>query len=369
MCAMNNITTLDSRSVRALHFDEFRDCYSSLGVTPRRPFALPEVLALWLKYFVNEGETVFIGVDNTLTNQPSFIPIWKKKMLFKIINSWKTISGRELWHSDVYNNISYNIDKVIDYLLCIDREWDLLKFEFLPKDVIDSIRVVLNRKNISYLNLTTGYSRVIYTNIDFEEYCKTQCWNKMIKRAAKAITSDSTSGFQGIEYHRLPAIKEGISHANEVSRRSWKSTRKTHIAADNPIGHYYQNLFQYFSEKEMLSVYVLYDRQKPIAFSIVIHYNGVAYIVKCDYDMDYSKSSPGNVIWYFALKSLFSNDAVKKIDLLTDYNYLTKWTKYTDEYSSLVMFNNRMKSQGLYWGIKNLLPAVKAVRKWYSSGA
>jgi len=73
-------------------------------------------------------------------------------------------------------------------------------------------------------------------------------------------------------------------------------------------------------------VWFLQIRDINIAYTLILKYKQTAYIVKTSYDEKYKKYYPGIFINNIAIRHLFNNKSVEKIDWLTDLPFHRNWT-------------------------------------------
>ncbi len=64
---------------------------------------------------------------------------------------------------------------------------------------------------------------------------------------------------------------------------------------------------------------------QPVAYSIVLQYKGVAYIVKTAFVEAYSRLGPGRYMIYATVRGLFEDKEVEKIDFQTYYPIVRSW--------------------------------------------
>ncbi len=88
------------------------------------------------------------------------------------------------------------------------------------------------------------------------------------------------------------------------------------------------------------NMYFLEVEGKPIAYSLVICYAGVAYITKTSYKAQYRRFYPGIYVNHAAIRNLWSTRAFTLIDFLTDLQFMGTWTDMIAERSVFVMSKN-----------------------------
>jgi hypothetical protein len=102
---------------------------------------------------------------------------------------------------------------------------------------------------------------------------------------------------------------------------------------------------QYTAEKDLdfkWKVWVLELDHKPIAYALAIQYKGVAYFTKTSYEARYKRFSSGVYTVNSALHELFNDQQVRKIDFLSDYQWVETWASLCPPRVGILMHKNRI---------------------------
>jgi CelD/BcsL family acetyltransferase involved in cellulose biosynthesis len=107
------------------------------------------------------------------------------------------------------------------------------------------------------------------------------------------------------------AFEEFVS----LESKGWKGKRKTAIASNDKVLHYYQSLAHEFARRKELLPYALRLNGKAIAMHFGLYLDGTYYAPKVAYDEKYAKLSPGQLLVNKVVEDLGARNA-QKIDFL-----------------------------------------------------
>ena len=360
--ANDNHITMNNPQIELLDFGTFKKRYQSLGVTPLRPTSLPGALDIWFEHIGNRKDSMFVLSKGNSADADVVFPFIRKESHKGAIRSWASLHGPETWHSDIHFSGHCNLENIASFLVDSKKQWDFIKIVFLPAELMKSLKVALNDAAIPFIEWQGCYSSVIYKDMPFDVFTKTQCNAGSVKEVRRLLpTHDKNSKYSIREYRTATEVQEGLQLAYEISGRSWKAQQDTHIGADNNVGKYYRDLFQWLSSQNMLSVNILFYDRIPASFMIVSMFNGSAFMMKADYDERFKKQCAGSVVFFLSIASLFKDDGVKKLDFISDFDYLRAWTPRKDKYDSVIIFNRSIKSKVVRQYVKYILPLARRI--------
>jgi len=122
---------------------------------------------------------------------------------------------------------------------------------------------------------------------------------------------------------------EAVRMVETIEGNSWKDAwrRERGIESDPNLPAF----FAYWKLKSTVGgylpeLYILKLSGQPIAYTIVMKLNGVAFLCKTSFDRRYGRASPGEYIQNVAVQDLFESQEVVRIDFLTALDYLNRWT-------------------------------------------
>lgn len=116
----------------------------------------------------------------------------------------------------------------------------------------------------------------------------------------------------------------------DVEKRSWKeaSRARSGLKIDQDLLMIW-NASQYTARTGpdlKWKVWFLELNDKTLAYSLVLEYKEVAFIMKTSYDERYKRFYPGIYVNNVAIRELFNKRQIRKIDLLTDLPFHRTWT-------------------------------------------
>ena len=157
-------------------------------------------------------------------------------------------------------------------------------------------------------------------------------------------------------------IKNALPLMFEVSKNSWKAKLKQSIA-DSTV---YTDFLNYFTdetgEKGWINVWLLKDRDKCIAYEYHLKYNGKVYPIGADFDERFRRLSPGSILEYHIIKSLFEDSEVTEYNTCAhSYKYLRNWTDVIEPHVDIEIFNLKALPLFLYFLEYKLLPRLRQV--------
>jgi hypothetical protein len=116
----------------------------------------------------------------------------------------------------------------------------------------------------------------------------------------------------------------------DVERRSWKEGWRTQrgMEIDPDLPMIWEGA-QYTARTEpdfKWSVWFLELNDQTLAYTLVLQYKEVAFVIKTSYDERYKKFYPGLYVNNVAIRELFNKRQVRNIDLLADLPFHRTWT-------------------------------------------
>lgn len=180
--------------------------------------------------------------------------------------------------------------------------------------------------------------------------------NNKLNRLKKA--GDFSIGCEKLVHVDQPLIDDLVA----VSAHSWKSAVKSDLRSNPKSRRFLLNLVEAFGTSGALNAWVARSGGKPVAFELHLVHDEVVYPIRADYDQAFKALSPGSVLEYSALRSLFEQGGYTQYyTCADDYWYLSNWTTNYRELCSVEVFGNSAKVRALYWLEYSLIPLIKRV--------
>jgi CelD/BcsL family acetyltransferase involved in cellulose biosynthesis len=132
-----------------------------------------------------------------------------------------------------------------------------------------------------------------------------------------------------------------------IERNSWKADW---ISREENRGFLIE-LLRRCNDNEWLDFYFLQLNDTPIAYLFTIRYLEKAYALFTSYSIEYAPQSPGFVCLYFMINQLFEDrQKVKELDLITDYEYVRRWTSLERSRFLTTMYEGSLSGQAVRLG-------------------
>lgn len=148
----------------------------------------------------------------------------------------------------------------------------------------------------------------------------------------------------------------------EVSGKSWKVEVGNDLKTSTQGRTFLARLIDALGPSGAVTVWLVRDGSKPVAYELHLCLDGVVYPIRADYDQAYRDVSPGSVLEYTALKFLFDNGAANEYyTCADDYWYLSNWTSSYRQFCTLEVFGSGWKARSLYWLEYQIIPLIKRV--------
>ncbi len=221
-----------------------------------------------------------------------------------------TLAGRELKAVPLCAvTLSTPFTKLTTNLTASEPPWDTIPAGIdaavLPEQPVevDSPRLMFLPNSIRYV---AACSERYFVDLQgsFAEYLNKLSQNSRhnLRRRVRRFTEFSGGRIRWATFCLVEELSEFYRLATEISKRSWNEAE----GGPGFSGTFKKDRIESVSRQDRSRGYVLFDRERPIAFAYCeIHEKDVDYL-KIGYDQDYSEWSPGTVLFYLLLQSLFA---------------------------------------------------------------
>jgi len=221
-----------------------------------------------------------------------------------------TVGGRDLMALRLRAvTLSTPFSKLTTDVRATEPEWNTVPSEaqaaVIPAQPVDadSRRLEILKQSIRY---GASYSEHYFIDLSgsFVEYLSKLSQNSRhnLRRRVRRFTEFSGGQIRWARYCSVEQVSEFYRLATAVSGRSWNEG----VGGPGFSRTLSEERVRGLASQDRSRGYLLFDGESPIAFAYCeIHGKDVAY-VKIGYDQDYSKWSPGTVLFYLLLESLFA---------------------------------------------------------------
>ena len=228
---------------------------------------------------------------------------------------------------------------------------DLLIFNKIAKDS-------LTCEMLKHMDLPMGFHRgtkpslltpFIHTSGDWDLFFQNRPrrFRKNIHNKINRIIK--AKDFSVTEYKIHSSSDPIFEEIIDVSKNSWKYQLESDLSSKPESKDFIASLIDQFGPDGAIHIWILRKHGKAIAFELQVHFNGVAYPIRADFDDHYRQFSPGSVLEYEAIKALFNNESIQFYNSCADnYWYLHNWTNEIRERVTFEIFPKTSKSLLLY---------------------
>lgn len=267
----------------------------------------------------------------------------------------------------------------VDFILTSDKEksirellrflkghkiWDILIFNKLPakSENYNLLIKLLKQDRIIFGTKSSLDTPTIKTSGDWSAFFSQRPTKFKKSLRNKLNRAKRHSSLQIERLSDLNDIKNALPLMFEVSKNSWKAKLKQSIADSTE----YTDFLNYFTdetgEKGWINVWLLKDRDECIAYEYHLKYNGKVYPIGADFDERFRRLSPGSILEYHIIKSLFEDSEVTEYNTCAhSYKYLRNWTDVIEPHVYIEIFNSKALSLFLYSLEYKLLPYLRHV--------
>lgn len=168
------------------------------------------------------------------------------------------------------------------------------------------------------------------------------------------------AGFSIREESIASPEQDTVQELVQISANSWKASVGNDLRSNDRSRQFLFNLIELFGRSGLLTVWIIRDGDRPVAFEIHLTYDDIVYPIRADFDETYKAYSPGSVLEYTALRQLFERGQARQYyTCADDYWYLSNWTSEYRSYCTVELFGSSAKLRLLYMLEYRLIPVLK----------
>jgi len=162
-----------------------------------------------------------------------------------------------------------------------------------------------------------------------------------------------------LEDSRNPAVESLF----RISGNSWKKEIGNDLLSREANRSFYRKICDCFGPQGLVTLWLFLKNRVPVAFEFHLTYNGVAYPIRADYDEAFRDLSPGSILEFNILKTLFTENRVREYNSCGHtYKYLLNWSNNTRKFENLEVFKKSFKTFCLYALEYELLPFLRKMK-------
>lgn len=204
---------------------------------------------------------------------------------------------------------------------------------------------------------------VIRINGSWDEFIKARSRKFRKSLNNKLNKFNKEKGFtlrrEKIESREHPCLQEMV----DISTRSWKRQIRNDLGSNVAGREFLLWLADTLGPAGHVHLWIMHRDGVPVAFEYHLDFDGIVYPVRADYNEDYKVYSPGSILEYTALKSLFDEGKIQQYySCADDYWYLNNWTDELKKHLNIEIFASSLKGRVLYNLEYRLIAGLRAVR-------
>ena len=230
-------------------------------------------------------------------------------------------------------------------------EWELIELQMLDINAQTGIilQKMLLEKHCAFGTKFNRQSPYFLFDISWEEF-----WKSRSKKFKKAMRNKLN---RAANQKNLVIEKILLSNGNapdihgmiKISSNSWKGKIRKDLASNKDNLEFYKRLCDIMGPKGATYLWLLKINHVPVAFEFHIEHEGIVYPLRADFDENYKDLSPGSVLEYEIVKSLFKQGNLSEYHSCGhNYAYLLNWTNKIKNYQNFEIFDKKLKMTILY---------------------
>lgn len=256
------------------------------------------------------------------------------------------------------------ISKILELLISTNAE-NIMVFSKIPETSPTYSCLVANSRiyGCRYGVKNSLVTPVIRIDTNWDEYFKLRSrkFRKNINNKSNRFDKESDFSIDReiITSRKHPVLNEIV----EISRHSWKTRIKNDLGTNIAGREFLFELVDAFGEDNAVQIWIVRKSGVPVAYEFHLVFDGVVYPLRADYHQGYKEYSPGSILEYTALRTLFDEKKVTKYDSCADnYWYLNNWTDEMRKQFDIEVFPNGLKSFSLYAMEYYVIPLFRIAR-------
>jgi len=254
--------------------------------------------------------------------------------------------------------------KAIDPLLeriKVFKAWTIFRLAPLSADYpfIEEFIAAAERHGLTAFRRPYSVGYKIRTDMGWEAYEKSRS-KKFRKKMRAAHNKMQKSGVFRIEAHADAGSAEHLlGILNTVTKKSWKIEAGTDIF--NPAYRgFWKNAFLETLAAGQTTLWVFYHKDQPVGYEWSLQQGRRIIALKADYDEEYARFSPGNLLAWHVLQHGFESGASEIDYLMGGGDYKKKWATDNYQLEELLIFNQSVSSR-IWYNILSRRDRTKAL--------
>lgn len=326
-----------------------------------------EWLSCWWEAFGGDAElwVLLLREDGRLVGAA---PLLRKRERFRGLPV-KTLSLMVNGHSPECDIIlseprANSAANLLDFLRDTKDAWDMLLLEKLPAGSISNhLQEWTGGNDFFFISADSLSSPYIQMTGDWHTYYagRSSKFRKVMRNKLNRVKRGGNIAIERVS--DAETIKNALDEIFSVSARSWKAREGRSIPDDPRVETFYRKLTDAMAQKGIVELWLMRHDGEAIAFEYHLRYGGIAYPIRADFDERFRELSPGSVLEYHIIKSLFDDPEVRGYNSCGDtYEYLMKWATEMREHAEFQIFSSKAYSRNLFHLESKMVPIARRAR-------
>jgi len=286
-------------------------------------------------------------------NEPiAFLPIFYRRECFGLnrIGFFKTPFFPPNSFHIIPDNVEYEtVEHIVRFLDGYFKNWHVFSLEDIEKNTLfySMLRKVLLRRTV-FIDRPNYTSEKLILEGSYNDFInsKSRNFRRNLKRnESKLYKTGNVRVVKGDLKEGKYSESWGV--VRDIDKRSWRMSKEKDIAKNNRLLDYCEMLMDiYRGQEERFLLYITLENKAIAAFFAIVK-NGKMYAYKVNYDLEFSKYSPGIILLNTVIKECFVQN-IKEINFLGRNEYIKRLSNKSISISKDICFNR--SNIGLFLG-------------------
>jgi CelD/BcsL family acetyltransferase involved in cellulose biosynthesis len=335
--------------------DDVRADWDALADRTRvAPFLRPGWIEPWQEAF-GKGEPAYL-VSRRDGRLVGVLPLESRR---------GTLASTANWHTPLYGPVVEDEEAATDLARAL-MAWAarFADLWFLDPDAPGFPQMSAAAAEAGYGTIVRTIARSPFVAVEgsFEEFMagRDRKFRKDIGRRWRRLEEDGGgAAFEGGSENLDELLTEGF----RLEASGWKLEQGSAIVSDPKRERFYRQVARWAADRGWLRLAFLRVGDQPVAFDFGIEADGVFYVPKGGFDVEYRKLGPGQLLTYASVKRAFEAGLASYELLGQQDEYKRSWTSAVRERLRLQAFPRRPAGAATYVAWRYGRPLVQRIRK------
>ena len=245
-----------------------------------------------------------------------------------------------------------NIRALLEAFLSDNAQWHILMVANIIHDgpTAETLKQLCNEKGLGFQEFPVDVSPYLTLESTFDDLLASKKRKFRYKYRKRNEMLADTDKMKIVWYTDTHQINEFLEAFVEVEANSWKADSGVDVSSSNREGRYYAQLLPFLAKKNALMANVLWNENKPIAYSLCCHWGDWIGQLKTGFDTRFKHMSPGALVIDGCIEKAFASGA-REFDFLGTPGQLEPdphklhWTKQTRRHVRFEIYSNQVRSK------------------------